>query len=247
MPGKISSGQWIIFTGNTCPGKKVEQNLFFMKIITTDDGSHTVYNPTINDHFHSIHGAVSESVHVYINAGFRYHPSKEVSVLEVGFGTGLNVLLTLKQAWIEKRMVNYDSIDNFVLPDEITDSLNYYSLTENINSDWFSLIHNLHWNMNHDITDYFRLRKILADIHEINFSRKYDIVYFDAFGPDRQPDMWTEEVFIKIYNSMNSGGILTTFSSKGEVRRRLQNCGFVVEKLPGAKGKREMIRCLVPA
>lgn len=217
-----------------------------MRIITTYDGSHTVFHPGTGDHFHSIYGAVSESIHVYINAGFSYHPSKDVNVLEVGFGTGLNVLLTLRQAWSEKRKVRYDSIDNYILPVEITNSLNYAALSENINKDWFSLIHSLSWDRDHDITDFFSLRKILADIHEINLPNKYDIVYFDAFGPDRQPDMWTDKIFLKIYKAMNPGGILTTYSSKGEVRRGLQHCGFMVEKLPGAHGKREMIKCQVP-
>lgn len=217
-----------------------------MKIITTNDGSHTVFHPGTDDHYHSIYGAVSESVHVYIDAGFRYHSSGVISLLEVGFGTGLNVLLTLKQAWADKRKVRYDSIDNYILPVEITDSLNYSVLSENINADWFRLIHSVSWNTDNDITDFFRLHKILADIHETIFTRKYDIVYFDAFSPDRQPDMWTEEVFLRIFNAMNPGGILTTYSSKGEVRRRLQYCGYIVEKLPGAQGKREMIRCLKP-
>jgi tRNA U34 5-methylaminomethyl-2-thiouridine-forming methyltransferase MnmC len=218
-----------------------------VKIITTYDGSHTVYHPGIDDHFHSIYGAFSESMHVYINAGFNYHPSQDVNILEVGFGTGLNVLLTLKQAWTQNRKVRYDSLDKFILPDEITNSLNYSELTEDINGDWFRIIHNLSWNTDHAITDFFSLKKILADIHEINFPRKYDIIYFDAFGPEKQPDMWTEEVCLKIYNAMNPGAVLTTYSSKGEVRRRLQNCGFVVEKLPGAHGKREMMRCFRPA
>jgi tRNA U34 5-methylaminomethyl-2-thiouridine-forming methyltransferase MnmC len=217
-----------------------------VRIITTHDGSHTVYHPGTDDHFHSIYGAVSESIHVYINAGFRYHPSQDVRMLEVGFGTGLNVLLTIKQAWSDRRKVRYDSIDKFILPCEITDSLNYSGLIENINQEWFGLIHSLSWNIDHDITDFFCLKKILADIHETDLTGKYDIVYFDAFGPDKQPDMWNEEIYRKIFNAMNPGGILTTYSSKGEVRRGLQHCGFIVEKLPGAHGKREMIRCLVP-
>jgi tRNA U34 5-methylaminomethyl-2-thiouridine-forming methyltransferase MnmC len=218
-----------------------------MKIITTEDGSHTIYHPEMDDHFHSIHGAVTESMHVYIRSGFSYHTSREVNVLEVGFGTGLNVLLTLRQAWLEKRMVSYDSIDKSILPDEITDSLNYPVHIENINKRWFRLIHSSSWNADHKIEDFFSFRKILAGIHEFNPGKKYDVVYFDAFGPGKQPDMWTGDIFHKIFNAMNPGGILTTYSSKGEVRRRFQQCGFIVEKLPGPKGKKEIIRCLVPA
>jgi tRNA U34 5-methylaminomethyl-2-thiouridine-forming methyltransferase MnmC len=217
-----------------------------MKIITTEDGSHTVYHPEINDHFHSIHGAFRESMHVYIRSGFSYHPSADVSILEIGFGTGLNVLLTLKQAREEKRKVRYDSVDKFVLPAEITDILNYSGFSESIDAGWLSTIHDLSWNADHEISDFFSFRKILADINDLKFTRKYDIVYFDAFAPDKQPDMWTEEIFLKIYNAMNPGGLLTTYSSKGEVKRKFQHCGFIVEKIPGAPGKREMLRCFKP-
>ncbi len=215
-----------------------------LRIILTEDGSHTIFYPEINDHYHSIHGAFSESLHVFIRSGFSYHPSADVSILEVGFGTGLNVLLTLKQALEEKRQVIYHAIDKFVLPADITDSLNYNQFLETINPGLFNAIHRLSWNTDHELSGFFLLRKILADINELEPTIGYDIVYFDAFGPDKQPEMWTEDIFRKIYTAMNPGGLLVTYSSKGDVKRRFQKCGFIVEKIPGPPGKREMLRCI---
>ena len=214
-----------------------------LRIILTEDGSHTIYHSEINDHYHSIHGAFSESLHVYIRSGFNYHPSANVSILEVGFGTGLNVLLTLKQALEEKRQVTYHTIDKFVLPADITDCLNYNQFLENINPGLFNTIHRLSWDTDHELSGFFLLRKILADMNELELVKGYDIVYFDPFGPDKQPDMWTEDIFRKIYTAMNPGGLLVTYSSKGDVKRRFQKCGFIVEKIPGPPGKREMLRC----
>jgi tRNA U34 5-methylaminomethyl-2-thiouridine-forming methyltransferase MnmC len=214
------------------------------RIILTEDGSHTVYYPLINDHYHSIHGAFSESLHVYIRSGFSYHPSVNVSILEVGFGTGLNVLLTLKTAFDEKRQVTYHTVDKFALPADITDHLNYSQFTEIIIPGLFNTIHRLSWDTDHDLSGFFSLRKILADISNLELTGGYDVVYFDAFGPDKQPDMWTEDIFRKIYNAMNPGGLLVTYSSKGDVKRKFQHCGFIVEKIPGPPRKREMLRCL---
>jgi len=221
-----------------------------LRLILTEDGSHTIYLPEINEHYHSVHGAISESLHVYIRSGFSYHTAQKVNILEVGFGTGLNVLLTLMQARKEKREVVYHTIDTFILPSDITNSLNYdllcNQLCENIDHEWFQIIHKSSWDAEHQISEFFYLKKILGDIKKIKLTSKYDIVYFDAFGPDKQPDIWTDDIFMQIYKVMNPGSILTTYSSKGEVKRKLENCGFIVEKIPGPRFKREMIRCMRP-
>lgn len=214
-----------------------------LRLILTEDGSHTIYLPEINEHYHSVHGAISESLHVYIRSGFSYHPARKVSILEVGFGTGLNVLLTFAQAREEKRKVIYHTVDTFILPDDITDCLNYLSY-EVINPEWFRLIHEVSWDAEHEISEFFHLKKVLADIKKLDLTSKYDLVYYDAFGPNKQPEMWTENIFRKIYDSMNPGSILTTYSSKGEVKRKFEQCGFMVEKIPGPPGKREMLRCV---
>ena len=222
------------------PYQIMYQNL---KLILTEDGSHTIYLPEMNEHYHSVHGAISESLHVYIRSGFSHHPARKVSILEIGFGTGLNVLLTYKQAREEKRKVIYHSVDTFILPVNITGYLNYDLLHEDINPGWLRMIHGLSWDTEHEISEFFHLKKILSDIKKLDLTSKYDIVYFDAFGPDKQPDLWTDDIFSKIYEAMNSGSILTTYSSKGEVKRRFQQCGFMVEKIMGPPGKREMLRC----
>lgn len=215
-----------------------------LRLILTEDGSHTIYLPEINEHYHSVHGAISESLHVYIRSGFSYHPARKVSILEVGFGTGLNVLLTFAQAREEKRKVIYHTVDTFILPDDITDCLNYDLSNAVINPEWFRLIHGVSWDAEHEISEFFHLKKILADIKKLDLTSKYDLVYYDAFGPNKQPEMWTENIFRKIYDSMNPGSILTTYSSKGEVKRKFEQCGFMVEKIPGPPGKREMLRCV---
>lgn len=218
-----------------------------LKLITTKDGSHTIYLPGMNEHYHSVHGAISESLHVYIRSGFSYHPARKISVLEIGFGTGLNVLLTLIQAREEKRNVTYHSVDTFILPAYIIDKLNYNTLYDSTSGSndpsWFKMIHGSSWENEYEISDFFHLKKIFADIKKIELTSKYDIVYFDAFGPDKQPDMWTDDIFKKIYDAMNPGSIMTTYSSKGEVRRKLEKSGFMVEKIPGPAGKREILRC----
>lgn len=221
----------------------MDQNL---KLIITEDGSHTIYLPELNEHYHSIHGAINESLHVYIRSGFSHHPSGKVSLLEVGFGTGLNVFLTFKQARDEKRKVTYHTIDNYILPVYITGRLNYSSLCGDADTALFKKIHESSWDTEHQISDFFHFKKILADIKKLNIISNYDIVYFDAFGPDKQPDMWTDDIFRKIYDAMNPGGIFTTYSSKGEVKRKLEKCGFRIEKIPGPNGKREMLRCIRP-
>lgn len=215
-----------------------------LKLILTKDGSHTIFIPGMNEHYHSVHGAVSESLHVYIHAGFCQHSAKSVNILEVGFGTGLNVLLTLKQAMEEKREVLYHAIDNFILPMDITARLNYESFPGVSMTGLLNMIHELEWGKEHQVSDFFKFKKILSDIKETEFTSLYDIIYFDAFGPDKQPEMWTEDIFIKLYGVMKPGGILTTYSSKGEVKRRLERCGFSIEKLHGPEGKREMMRCI---
>ena len=218
-----------------------------LKMIITEDGSHTIYLPEMNENYHSVHGAISESLHVYIRSGFSYHPARKVSILEIGFGTGLNVLLTLLQAREEKREVIYHSVDTYILPADVTDNLNYgsfYNLfSGGTDPNWFKMIHESSWDKEHQITGFFLLKKSQADVKKIELTHKYDIVFFDAFGPDKQPDMWTDYIFRKIFNAMNPGSIMTTYSSKGEVRRKLEKTGFMVTRIPGPAGKREMLRC----
>ncbi len=210
----------------------------------TKDGSHTLYLPELDEHYHSIHGAVNESVHVFLKEGFSYYPSTDVRILEIGFGTGLNAILTMIRAEEEDRTVTYHSVDIHPLPLEIIRRLNYPGLFEGTYQDKFRKIHEVTWNTEHKITPSFRLKKILADIQDYKLTGAYHVVYFDAFAPNKQPELWTQEIFMKIFGAMTADSILTTYSSKSEVKKRLIKCGFLVEKIPGPPGKREMLRCL---
>lgn len=214
-----------------------------IQIKLTNDGTHTIYLPELDEHYHSIHGAINESLHVFLQAGFSYHPLTNVRILEIGFGTGLNAILTMIRAEEENRTVTYHSVDINPLPLEIITRLNYPELFDGIYQERFRKIHEVTWNNEHEITSFFRLKKILADIQDHELTGHYHLVYFDAFAPDKQPGIWKQEILIKIFNAMTTESILTTYCSKGEIKRRLVKCGFDVEKIPGPPGKREMLRC----
>jgi tRNA U34 5-methylaminomethyl-2-thiouridine-forming methyltransferase MnmC len=209
-----------------------------LTIETTADGSPTLFVPELNEHYHSTNGAIQESRHVYIEAGFNHCPKQEVHVLEFGFGTGLNAFLTALEA--EKRQINvhYTSLEKFPLSPEITAKLNYLESDKTL----FRAIHQAEWEIPAQINPFFELRKIQTDFRDFTFPEVYDVVYYDAFAPDKQPEVWSQELFDKVFSSMKSGGILTTYCAKGSVRRMLQQAGFTVERIPGPPGKREMLR-----
>lgn len=214
-------------------------------IISTADGSHTVHIPEMNVTYHSKHGAVQESTHVFIEAGLRHFIAtsgkQEIRIFEMGFGTGLNALLTLDEAQKIKRLINYTAIELHPLSEEERKNLDY-------NSDQ-SVFENLHaaaWEEEISIDSFFKLYKTKADLLHYKTDKKFDIIYYDAFAPSAQPQLWTADVFKKLYSMMNSGGVLVTYCSKGDVRRAMQAAGFIVEKIQGPPGKREMVRAGVP-
>ena len=222
----------------------------------TADGSHTLFIPEMDEHYHSVNGAVQESRHVFIEAGLHHLERKEIVVLEIGFGTGLNALLTLEVAEQEKRPVHYTGIELYPLTWEEVDALGYSD------NPLFKQLHTAPWEEDVKISTYFTLRKIqtdansdkvlvISDKHDTTHSSLItntlslnpDLVYFDAFAPEKQPEMWNEQLFHSLYVSMNAGGILTTYCAKGVIRRMLQAVGFLVERLPGPPGgKREILR-----
>ncbi|MDR1632940.1 MAG: tRNA (5-methylaminomethyl-2-thiouridine)(34)-methyltransferase MnmD [Dysgonamonadaceae bacterium] len=207
-----------------------------IEIQTTADGSPTLFLPEMDEHYHSVNGAIRESKHVYIEAGFKQCRKSEIHVLEMGFGTGLNVLLTALEAENQKIKVFYTGLEKFPLPAEITDRLNYSETS------LFQAIHQAEWGKSEPVTPYFHLKKIQTGFNDFNFPGKYDIVYYDAFAPDKQPGVWSSELFDKIFSAMNPGGIITTYCAKGSIRRMMQQAGFTVERIPGPLGKREMLR-----
>ena len=215
-----------------------------MQIINTFDGSHTIFLPEMNEHYHSVNGAITESKYVYIEKGFNYCSIKNVTVFEIGFGTGLNCLLTALQAEQEKRQTVYVTIEKFPLDKSITKQLNYGSLISSEAQLYFEKIHDCAWNEKVEITAYFSIKKIKADLTDYFFEEqgKFNVIYFDAFGPDKQPEMWIPQILSKISEATAPGGVFVTYSAKGEVRRQLSANGFEMERLPGPPGKNQMLR-----
>jgi tRNA U34 5-methylaminomethyl-2-thiouridine-forming methyltransferase MnmC len=183
-------------------------------------------------------------MHVYIEHGYLFSGSLTPVVLEVGFGTGLNCLLTALQAEKLKRDTTYRTLDNNLLPPEIIKQLNYDEILPGRAKSLFSAIHAIGWEEETSVSEYFKLQKIYADITKADWRLKeaFNIIYYDAFGPDKQPEIWSETIFRKIFEMTMPEGILVTYSAKGEVRRRLAGVGFTMERVKGPPGKKEMLR-----
>jgi len=211
------------------------------QIVKTSDGSHTIYVPEMNEHYHSIHGAVQESEHIFIKAGYESCNAEPLNIFEAGFGTGLNALLTAVKAVKDNRKVFYTSIEKYPVAPDLIKLLNHYEFTGPDGKRIFELIQSSPWEQMNCICNKFNLKKINGDLADYIPAYPVDLVYFDAFGPDKQPAMWTWEIFERLSAAMRSGGILVTYSSKGEVKRNLRSVGFDVKLIPGPPGKREMI------
>ena len=216
-----------------------------VSIITTSDGSHSLLNAELNETYHSVHGALQESLHVFIKNGFdhiveKFHGST-MEILEVGFGTGLNALLTLQAATVSKSKVRYTSIEAFPLEENIWRKLNY---TKSVGyNSFFDQLHSSRWGADQTIGDNFVVHKIHAPLQLAELARNnYDLVYFDAFAPNKQPEMWDLETLTLVAYSMKQGGVFVTYCAKGQVKRDLKSLGFNVETLAGPPGKKEMIR-----
>lgn len=215
------------------------------RILTkTDDGSLTFFLPEIDEHFHSTHGAVQESRHVFIEAGLKQMLKNKLTIFEVGFGTGLNAFLTYLESIPHPLTIDYYGIEKYPLKKEEYELLNYADEEVKHEHIVFQLLHHSTWNETVEIDVRFNLTKIDADIITFDFSNlpHFDLIYFDAFAPNKQPELWTSEMFQQLYNKCNPGGILVTYCAKGEIRRKLQSVGFNVERLNGSPGKREMLR-----
>ena len=212
------------------------------ELLITSDGSHTLFVPEIDECYHSSHGAVQESRHIFIDAGLKQCHKDEICVLEVGFGTGLNALLALVEAERSGKRIHYIALEKYPVEAEKAMLLNYPEKIDSDKGDVFNLLHTSDWNEPVEITSYFTLHKIETDFTQFVHNQHYDVVFFDAFSPEKQPEMWSVEQFEKLYKSCNFGAILTTYCAKGIVRRAMQAAGFRVERLPGPPGKREFLR-----
>lgn len=215
-----------------------------LKIIETSDGSHSFYNIELDETYHSRHGAIQEARHVFLKKGLEnaIDQKSNIDLLEIGFGTGLNAWLTSIQILKSNVKINYTGIEAFPLNEDQIAQLNYIKFTENQDEkDLFNKIHAANWEEKIKIHDRFYLTKRKQDIREIDDENKFDLVYFDAFAPGVQPDLWSLEIFKKMYKALRSNGLLVTYSSKGDVRRAMITAGFNVEKVDGPPGKREML------
>lgn len=226
------------------------------KIITTADGSKTIQIEGWNEQYHSLHGAIQEANHVYITQGLLFYfdlidsskfdvekTSSAISVLEIGFGTGLNAFLTLLQAEGQKRKIRYVGVDAYPISTAEMEALNYVDVLHLPNkTSLFEEMHRVTWALDHSLTSCFTLQKQQKFFKDISYTDQFDLIYFDAFGARVQPELWTTSIFKLMFEALKPGGVLVTYAAKGSVRRAMLAVGFSVEKLPGPPGKREMLR-----
>ena len=211
-----------------------------LELIKTTDGSNTYKIPEWDEHYHSKYGALTESMHLFIENGYKRCVENPISILEIGFGTGLNTILTYIQSKKNGKSVNYVGIEKYPLSWNQIHFLEYEKIIHDEYIESFQKMHKCSWGEIVQIDDLFSLKKVEKDLREYEPDQHFSIIYFDAFAPDLQPDLWTTDIFSKLYKCLNSNGILITYTIKGLVRRTLSDCGFKVEKIPGPKGgKRE--------
>ena len=212
-----------------------------IEVIKTRDGSSSLYLKKLNETYHSVHGATIEAFYVFIERGLYEVMSNnhQIALLEIGFGTGLNALLSCMKSRDKDVHIQYTSLETRPLDWKILSELSYSKLDQKL----FKRIHESPWNASHEIEEHFHLNKIHVAVQDFHAQEgRYNLIYFDAFGPQAQEEMWTPEIFQKMYDVLSPGGILVTYCAKGQVRRDLESCGFNVERLPGPPGKREMLR-----
>lgn len=214
-------------------------------LLKTGDGSYTLHIPEWDEQYHSKHGAIAEALHVFIKEGLYYWTDKisanEVAIMEIGFGTGLNTFLTFLETHKSNFKIDYTGIEAYPLENSEIEKLNYPSILNASEADFLKL-HNAPWEEKTVISENFQLTKQKKLFSEITTESKFNLIYFDAFGIRVQPELWTEEIFQKMYNALKSDGVLVTYAANGNARRAMQAVGFSVERIPGPPGKKEMMR-----
>jgi tRNA U34 5-methylaminomethyl-2-thiouridine-forming methyltransferase MnmC len=218
-----------------------------ISIITTTDGSHSLLNASLNETYHSVHGAMQESRHVFIKNGldffFERSSANPVMIFEMGFGTGLNALLTAQRAQVSGRRIHYSSLETFPLGQAIWSQLNYGDSPAE--KDLFRKIHEARWAQEESVNPFFTLLKIETSLQQaLLVPVSFDIVYYDAFAPSKQPELWDSGLLKKVTDALRPGGVFVTYCAKGQLKRDLKNLGLIVETLAGPPGKKEMVRAL---
>lgn len=211
-------------------------------MLLTEDGSTTLYNEIIGEHYHSTHGAIQESQHIFIKDGLNECKKDEIHILEMGFGTGLNAFLTMLEAEKTGKKIHYYTVELYPISEEQAKTLNFAQILSPEKNEDFLKLHTSKWGEISKISTNFEMLKIQGDFNSLEFNElKFDVVYYDAFSPEKQPELWSLDLFKKIYDACNANAILTTYCAKGYVRRNLQAAGFTVYRLPGPPGKREKL------
>lgn len=214
------------------------------EIIQTNDGSTTIHLPEWDESYHSKHGAIQEAYHVFIKNGLDFFGDKPISILEIGFGTGLNTFITYLEAKKKNQFIDYVGIEAYPVAIEEALQMNYpdeIDLNEKI---FFNQMHECHWEQKNAISATFTLTKRKQFFQDIQDENGFDLIYFDAFGFRVQPELWSEEVFASMFKAMKVNGVLVTYACRSSIKKAMLLAGFSVEKLPGAPGKREMLRAI---
>jgi len=215
------------------------------EILTTGDGSTTIHLPDWDESYHSKHGAIQEAYHVFIKSGLSLFEGKFVSILEIGFGTGLNAFITYLEAQKVNQTIDYVGVEAYPIQIEEALQMNYVSeLNASIEKYVFDKMHQISWEEKHTISSNFSLTKRKQFFQDITDENAFDLIYFDAFGFRVQPELWSLEIFQKMYVALKPNGVLVTYACRSSIKNAMLECGFIVEKLPGAPGKREMLRGL---
>lgn len=221
-----------------------------IEVIKTDDGSSSLYLPKMDETYHSTHGAMAESQHVYINTGLKYlteRGEKEINLFELGFGTGLNVILTYLY-WNNRSdiKINYTTIEKYPLSTTIVEQLNYKGITDNdeLKAILYQM-HNMEWSFQKEIKEGFTFTKCKTAIEEFETSQKFSLIYYDAFAPSKQPEMWQLPILEKVMNLIAQGGVLVTYCAQGQFKRNLKTLGFELDMQQGPKGKAQITRAIL--
>ncbi len=213
--------------------------------LTTGDGSITIHLPDWDEQYHSKHGAIAEAQHVFIKTGLHYicdkHACNTLSILEIGFGTGLNSFLTFLESKQKDFQLKYTGVEAYPIEENEIQGLNYAKLLD-VSEEDFQKLHTTEWEVETSISSTFQLTKRKQFFSEIDDKKDFHLIYFDAFGAKVQPELWTLDIFKKMFDALKNEGVLVTYSAKGSVRRNMEAAGFIVERLPGPPGKREMLR-----